>query len=96
MMSNMNSSSDIGFCSRRALTRAPFSITTTLRTITKDFTRYDDLARSTPTSTSTTSTSHSLQLRGALLRSRALYDFAPTTQRLPIIPLWLSRRLEVE
>ena len=92
----MNSPSNIGFCSRRAPTRAPFYNTKVLRTITYDLTRYDDLARSTPTSTNATSTSSSLPLRGALSRSRALYDFAPTTQRLPIIPLWLSRRLEVE
>jgi hypothetical protein len=86
----MKSSNIFGFCSRRALVRALSYTFMALRTL------YHDIAASTPIASRATSTSRSLQDHRALPRHRGLYDVASTTQRLPMTPSWLSRRLGVQ
>jgi hypothetical protein len=88
--SNIKSSRLFGFCSRKALPRAPSFTNVALRTL------YHDIAAFEPTCPRATSTSRSLQDLGALPRHRVPYDFAPTTQRLPMTPKWLSRWLGVQ
>jgi hypothetical protein len=100
----MKPSSILGSCSRRALPRAPSSTIMTLRVLyPNDLAlyhdnapatptapkRYTNIAPCTPTASSATSTSRPLQ-------HLALYDYAPTTQRPPIVPSRISRRLRVQ
>jgi hypothetical protein len=87
---NIKSSRLFGFCSRKALPRAPSLTNVALRTPDHDIAAFE------PTCPRATSTSRSLQDLGALPRHRVPYDIAPTTQRLPMTPKWLSRWLGVQ
>jgi hypothetical protein len=88
--SNIKSSRLFGFCSRKALPCAPSFTNGALRTLDHDIAAFG------PMCPRATSTSRSLQDLGALPRHRVPYDIAPTTQRLPMTPKWLSRWLGVQ